>query len=545
MILLRPRKILTAKLSFNAVLPHPETVSMQRSGVPMGMPSRVTTEEFDRIRAEYGLFGGSAGTNKFYADLKLEDIMPKAEDYVNIPMRFISQAIVGGGSWKATDFSTPGVLEASVQRLGGKPMFTEHDQEVLNAVGLIANPYWESATGTGEQFVPGGISGNAMVDYKSNPRLARLVLSGAIYSSSVTATFNFEASHTFKDAEEFFRNVGTISNSDNKMVRRVVTEVLDYDESSFVWLGADPYAKTKAPDGTLRNVDHKSVYFSKADTVSYDKADSKEMKEYTDEKRLHINFAIPQTVLSLSKEKVTTQFSTQTPKEVKMNKFAIAFIATFGKSLGIDFEVTEETQLTDDQVSKLTEGLTKLGIKDPAAPDAVSFVNRLFVANDKLEAIAAAPATLLANKGEFVAVPKSEYTALVDKSKLAMDADTKQALEERATMGDKHIAFQRSECERLYKLSLGKAEPNQAVLKNIQDAKADLLEGMLQQYGKEAVQKTAAFCTHCNSGEHIDMRSTVDTSEGKGDHKTPDNASFSVAAMRDKFNRTTLVPTTK
>jgi myosin heavy subunit len=44
------------------------------------------------------------------------------------------------------------------------------------------------------------------------------------------------------------------------MVRRIVTSIVNYEETSLVYMGADPYAKVKMPDGTYLNIDHSGIY---------------------------------------------------------------------------------------------------------------------------------------------------------------------------------------------------------------------------------------------------------------------------------------------
>lgn len=538
MLILKKRPVIRTTLSFSKVTG--ERLGIQYAGVNMGRPVKATREQFDRVVAEFGLFGGSADPNKFFPDLSMDDIIPKPEDFINIPMRFLSATIVGGGSWKATDFSQEGVLKAATDKLNGKPLFTEHDQDVLNNVGMAVDPYWEEQTGTGDNFVPGGISGTAMVDAKTNPKLARSLLMGAIYSSSVTTTFDWEPSHSFKEMDEFYQAVGMMG-KDNKMVRRIVSEVYDIDESSFVWLGADPFAKTKDQQGRLRNIDRKAVYFSKVrenDSLSFDKAPAEEVEKYKTEKKLSVGLGITETLLSLSKEKLSKVTLPGVPKQENntqaMNKFLLAFVTTFSKELNLSFKVDDTTtELTAEQEQELTDSLAKLGVKVEGAPEAVNFVKSLKVVAENNSFEAADISKLSLNKKEMVVLTKEEYDTVTANAAKVLPDEQMTSLNKRAEQGDKYLQFKRDECVRLYKKST--KEPDAAVLELISKSDMEVVDGLIKTYGGKAVEQYSATCTKCNSGEYISMRSSFETAL-PDDADAKKETGFSVNSFRQRAN---------
>ena len=71
------------------------------------------------------------------------------------------------------------------------------------------------------------------VDAKTNPKVARGVLMGSIFSNSVTVEFEWKMSHPFENEYEFLDKIGQYG-ADGKMIRRVVTKILNYHKSSLI-----------------------------------------------------------------------------------------------------------------------------------------------------------------------------------------------------------------------------------------------------------------------------------------------------------------------
>src|SRR6478609_7305779 len=187
---------------------------------------------------------------------------PKAEDLIRVPFRALSATVVAGGTWRATDFTNESVLRASIPKLIGKTAFTEHWQYALNNIGVVEAASWSPATMQGNIIVPGGIDVVYLIDAKRNEELARSLLLPvpAIYSNSVTVEYAWEPTHDdFTDADDFERNIGKIG-PDKRMIARKAIEIIDFHESSILWMGADPFAKMYGPDGKLINIDEGAVF---------------------------------------------------------------------------------------------------------------------------------------------------------------------------------------------------------------------------------------------------------------------------------------------
>lgn len=550
----RQRKQFIERMSFSAVpAPEMERAALHHAGISMGLPQTTTKESFDKMMSglSLGLFGGSGDPDKFYPAITSLDVMPKPEDFVDIPFRFITETIVGGGSWKASDFAANRPLEASTEMLANKPMFTEHDQQVNNWAGLVIDPYWDKESLQDGQKVPPGISGIARVDFKTNPKLARGLLFGAIYSTSVTVDFGWEPSHTFKDLYEFYDKIGSFGD-DKQMIRRVVTEVRDYHESSFVWLGADPFAKRKTSAG-LTNIDKNSVYFSKPDTMSYSKLDETHKEKYTEEKTFDVECGIPETIISLSQEKTKTTRVPNPKNEIKMNKFLLAFISTFGANAGLTFKAEDITgdKLTSEQELELTAAIGKLGLSDPATTTKLATFTKLETM--ALEAAKAKDATVASvDLASFIGTHSFvEVTSLAEMriakttveelaTELKVEApklrETVKSLGERAAAGDAFTKFKRDEAIRLYKLAKGDAA-DESMIGLINKSVGTELDALLKANGGEANMQYGAHCTECNSSEHIEMRSSVNTGDDENNSPTTVNkVGLSTDDIRERYS---------
>lgn len=184
--------------------------------------------------------------------------LPQEGDYVRIPFRILSATNVGKGSWKSTDFSDEAVLKASMTLLEGIPAMIDHNVwSVQGAIGVIQNPRWEAAY-TDEKGVqiPAGIVADYVIDAKQHADLIRKLLGvpdanppilPAVNGSSVSIRYEYKPSHDFSgrpDPEwEFERNIGLIINGEE--VRRIVTKIEEYRESSLVNFPADKFARNR------------------------------------------------------------------------------------------------------------------------------------------------------------------------------------------------------------------------------------------------------------------------------------------------------------
>ena len=184
--------------------------------------------------------------------------VPQQGDYVYIPFRCLSLAIVGSGTWKATDFSQGNVLKNGLPLLENIPAYLNHDTwGVDNAIGVIQNPRWEeSYVNEKGETVPAGIVIDFVIDTKLHGDLVRKLLGApdanppvppTLSSCSVGIKFEWTPSHDFGSDDaarwRFEDAIGTML--DGREVCRVVTNIKEFREVSIVSFGADKHAKTR------------------------------------------------------------------------------------------------------------------------------------------------------------------------------------------------------------------------------------------------------------------------------------------------------------
>lgn len=398
-----------------------------------------------------GLFGDSSNPNMFVPLDVQTEIVPKPEDFVKVPFRLLTATTVAAGSWRATEFPES-VLKASRSKLDKKPVYLEHDTSLLNWVGLVQETSWSTASSQDGMPIPAGIDAMLAIDAKTNPKIVRAVLSGGVFSNSVTVSFDWKPSHQYDKEWEFEDMVGKI-HADGTMVRRIATKIHDYYETSLVFLGADPYAKLRNEDGTLVHVASSSVYersFSK---------DSESVKTYLNEKRYTEFGFSTENVLSLSRKNYVK------PNQVDM----------FDKILREKLSLAETVELNEQNVgeafSKLMESATSESL---ALKNEVESLKGKVAANDIL---------LQAEKAE--------------KESLQTEVES---LKARVATLDFMVEAKRKEALRLYGVSV-KGKTNKNVEELIQNAGVQALDGLIEQYGGVNAEKFSATCKTCGSKE--------------------------------------------
>lgn len=506
-------------LSFNAVELNSDILTLCQGAVPLEAPHRLTKDEATKSGIlQAGLFGGNEARPT--PDATKKDVQINPEDIVSVPFRFISAAIVGGTSWKASDFRTPGVLKASIPLLDKTPIFSDHNTDAGNWAGIVTEPTWqEEITYSGDK-IPAGINGKANIDSKSQFTLARGILMGAINSNSVTTQFKWEPSHSFETMDAFYNSIGSF-NDNGEMITRKVLEIQDYFESSMLFAGADPFAKKLDPNGKPIRVDRTSVYFSKANPI--------EKTKYDEEKKFIVVAENNKELISLSQATKKPGTGNNTPTEQKnapmKNLFLLAFVKHFGKDLGLTFSATsDEMEFTEAQVTEVTTAMAKLGMaksENAEATKALTFSKGLQFANDKGELSAFDVATA---NGEYVVMQKTAFTG---HTKVVTDlTKERDDLKPVAAIGNSFIEAKRAEVIRLGKLAQGD-KFDAAMEANVKTATPEALDSFLKQYGGEVGVKFAATCTKCNSGENVEMRSSFVGNNGGRDSGTAEELDFS------------------
>lgn len=472
-------------------------VNIGASGI--SMPYDTDKSDSDGFKnVSFGSLFGSMNDPKFYEGTSVENVIPKEEDFIDVPFRLISSTVVGSGSWKATDFGKKdSVLRDSMPFLEGKPLYKDHETDLDNWVGIVKTVKWSPKRKSKGITIPAGIDGLVSIDAKTNPKVARGVLLGSIFSNSVTVDFDWEMSHEFDSEDDFNRRVGSMG-ADNKMVRRVVTGINDYFESSLVWLGADPFAKAINDEGDLVNIDQSAVYnyarskFGFSKDTEFISESKKTQEKYENKKEFVINFGIDNNVLPLSRKEERKQ-------PYMKDKILLALIASFGGALKLDKESTGEEAL------KAIENFDKESLKsekDEADLKLAKSVNDCIdspVTSEEFEK------TFEVVKKDSFSALKTEKSDLTKKSKDLGDEITvlksdKTDLQSLSEVGKKFQKQRKEEAKRLYKLSAGK-ETDDSVMALFDKANDEEVEGLLKQYTKSATGKFAGKCKSCGSDE--------------------------------------------
>ena len=485
-----------------------------------GMSVILSTDPEARAKEvqSFGFFGGSSDTNKFFPDIKATDLIPKPEDFVKVPFRLLSATIVGAGTWKATDFTDAKVLKASMPHLTAKPLFFDHEQDIMNWVGLIDSVKWsEGYTADDGTKVPPGIDGMLAIDAKTNPKLARGVMMGAVFSDSVTVIFDWVPSHPTMAPEQFMQKMGAVV--DGKMVCRKVTAIYDYHETSLCWLGADPFAKRYDENGKLTNIDTSATFSDEPDSIR---------TQYEKEQTFTVSYGLDKAVcLSMTKSLLSLNSSVN-PKTDTMNpKVQAMLCAMLGLAAGTEITeqsfsdgmaiVTKEQNTANTANAALASSLKEkakvvLG-KDPE--DMTAFLTtHEFVAVGELPAMKAADALVTSLTAEVEGATRETILASV------------QALKVSAASGKKALEAKRTETERLYKIHVAN-KSEQSVLDLIKGATDDQLDGLLKSYTKGVTDSFKGTCTKCGAtGEAITFRSSVDSNEDEPPQAVATDDSF-------------------
>lgn len=257
--------------------------------------------------AQFGFWGGDIDYNTYYPNLDKSELTPKDYEFIEPMFRLLSETIVSK-NWNPTDFSQNGVLKASMKMLLGQTINCDHETNIGNAIGAVSQVMWQEAYKDGSFTIPAGINGILKIDGKANPRIARGILMEppSIHSNSVTVQFKWDKSHPQMDDNEFYQKLGTYD-SKGVMVRRIVTEIVRYLETSLVSHGADSFAQKIGSDGKIIN-----PTFAKRTWASYE--------EYRDDKSKKYFFTDYKSDMSMFQENNDTQSSFNDNQENQNNK---------------------------------------------------------------------------------------------------------------------------------------------------------------------------------------------------------------------------------
>ena len=396
--------------------------------------------------------------------------------------RLLSETIVSK-NWNPTDFGQNGVLKASMKLLLGQTVNCDHETNIGNAIGAVSQVMWQESYKDGSFTIPAGINGILKIDGKANPRIARGILMEppSIHSNSVTVQFKWDKSHPGMEDGEFYQKLGTYD-SKGEMVRRIVTEVVRYMETSLVSHGADSFAQKIGEDGKIIN-----PTFAKRTWSSYE--------EYRDDKSKQYFFTDYKTDFNSFQEKDNTPDSfndngtqeNHNPNKENMNKELQEFLE----------------KLFGDNMLSLAEG------KEMTQEEVISCIQSLVSSKNSLQ-------TTVDN----LTTEKSSLTEQITN----LNAEVAN-LKEMATVGKNHIASLRENAVTTYKKLMGdKADETIVTMLNAETTGIVTLISLTKDYQSRLEEKFPMVCASCGSHD-VSRASSVAENENEG--KTDKSATAS------------------
>lgn len=430
--------------------------------------NHVSKESVEKL----GLFGSDIDYNTYYPNLTKEDLTPNADEFIEPVFRLLSATIVSK-NWNPTDFSQPGVLKASMRMLLGQTVNCDHSTDIGNAIGSVSQVMWQEGYKDGNFMIPAGINGVLKIDGKANPRIARGILMDppSIHSNSVTVQFKWDKSHPGMDDRDFWDKLGTYDEKGN-MVRKVVTEVVRYLETSLVSHGADSFAQKIGEDGKIINPE-----FAKRTWTSFAEyqEDTKKAYYFTDFK---------EDINSYQENNDTPQNNINQNNPLNNN--------TMNKELKEFLE-----KLFGDNLLSLAEG------QEVSTELALSAVQSLVNGKKTLEANITNLTTEKNQLSEQITQKDAEIANLT-----AM-----------ATVGKNHIASLREEVVGNYKKLKGdKADETIVTMLNAETTGLQTLISLNKDYKAQLEEKFPLTCSKC--GSHDVTRSSSVVEDSKKDDTT-------------------------
>ena len=473
------------------------TLAIGQAGVKLGEP---TTENGRKAMLDsFGIFGTDGNFNTFYAGLDVpNDVVPKPEDFIDVPYRLLSETIVAAGSWRSTSFAKVGVLKAAMDKLVMKPVFTDHNTDSANWVGYVAAVKWaESFTAPDGTKIPAGIDGVIRIDAKSNPKVARGAMLGVIGSNSVTVDFEWAPSHVGMDLSTFEDSIGTFA-ADGRMVCREATNIVDFYETSLLWLGADPFAKALDENGNPVHVDKSSV-------VTLGKEDPKVIQDFRETGKMRAKSC-------LSREETLYLASHNVFDEVPSSNIENGMKKELLEKLMLLFSVTTADEITESHIAALS-----------LRADGTSSID-----SEELTRLQGLEAPFALAKESVTSLEASVAALTSEKEALAAEVA---GLKPLATASAKLLTDKKAEALRLYSV-LGKGKENAAMLSLIENATStEQADALITQFGGTIASEFSATCSACGSTEV-----SFQSSEINPDGHTDAVVSPSFDEIHDKFS---------
>lgn len=425
--------------------------------------------------AQFGFWGGDIDYNTYYPNLDKSELTPKDEEFIEPMFRLLSETIVSK-NWNPTDFGQNGVLKASMKMLLGQTVNCDHETNIGNAIGAVSQVMWQESYKDGSFTIPAGINGILKIDGKANPRIARGILMEppSIHSNSVTVQFKWNKSHPQMEDNEFYQKLGTYD-SKGVMVRRIVTEIVRYLETSLVSHGADSFAQKIGSDGKIIN-----PTFAKRTWASYE--------EYRDDKSKQYFFTDYKSDLTSYQEKDDTQGS-------------------FNDNDAKDNQSNEKNSMNELQLQKFLE---------------ILFGDNLLTLEEgkemNQETVVACIQSLVSSRNEL---QTSVDNLTTEKNSLTEQVTNLNAevanLKEMATVGKNHIASLREDAVATYKKLMGdNADETIVTMLNAETTGITTLVSLTKDYQARLEEKFPLTCSKCGSKD-VNRASSVteDDTQGK------------------------------
>lgn len=428
--------------------------------------------------AQFGFWGGDIDYNTYYPNLDKSELTPKDDEFIEPMFRLLSETIVSK-NWNPTDFGHNGVLKASMKMLLGQTVNCDHETNIGNAIGAVSQVMWQESYKDGSFTIPAGINGILKIDGKANPRIARGILMEppSIHSNSVTVQFKWDRSHPQMEDNEFYQKLGTYD-SKGVMVRRIVTEIVRYLETSLVSHGADSFAQKIGSDGKIIN-----PTFAKRTWASYE--------EYRDDKSKQYFFTDYKSDLTSYQEKNDTQGSFNDndandnhSNKNNMNEELLKFLES----------------LFGDNMLTLEEG------KEMNQENVISCIQTLVSSRNELQ-----------TSVDNLTTEKTSLTEQITN----LNAEVAN-LKEMATVGKNHIASLRENAVETYKKLMGdKVDETIVTMLNAETTGITTLVSLTKDYQARLEEKFPLTCSKCGSKD-VNRASSVSEDDTQGKTGTED-----------------------
>lgn len=442
--------------------------------------------------SSYGLFGSGLDYNTYYPDVTPEEFNPNESDFIEPVFRMLSNCIVSK-NYTPTEFSEE-VLKASMNLLVGQTVNCDHETSVGNAIGVVKEVFWQdSYRDESGVIVPGGINAKLKIDSKANPRIARGINMDppSIHSNSVTVQFEWKPSHNFENPWEFWEKLGTYDEK-GEMIRRIVTKIISFKETSLVSHGADPYAQ-KIENNRIVNPGYADAVYNSfsedaqriiKEKISHSRAFYMDFKDSNNESLMY------NTSKNINRGTDSNQEQSNTHQQNLNKKNMNELLA----------------QLFGEGMLTLAEGTS------PSSELVLSEIKRIVSENVSLSEV---KSTLESTINSL----KEEVSSLKEKVKSS---------ERFSSIGENHFNDVKSSTLASYRKLMGEGKEDANIVTLIESVdNIDTLISLKDSYENQLKEKFPLHCNHCGSKD-ISRASSLNSEDSNGETKPEDKTINSV-----------------